>query len=184
MKIHENILGGFTENSARLVVDRRRKLVQNYESRDIFTSPNITNHNITTRIDINMETIKNVANVAIEAVKSASGQEIQNMNSPSYPRDDQETKLDPAPLYDGPFYKGSGKLKGKKAIITGGDSGIGRAVSVFFAREGCDVSIVYFHSMEDAEETVRLVQKEGAKGVTFQGEMTSSSFHYRHFRCT
>jgi len=118
-----------------------------------------------------METIKNVANVAIEAVKSASGQEIQNMNSPSYPRDDQETKLDPAPLYDGPFYKGSGKLKGKKAIITGGDSGIGRAVSVFFAREGCDVSIVYFHSMEDAEETVRLVQKEGARGVTFQGDV-------------
>jgi len=118
-----------------------------------------------------MDAIKNAANYVSESVTGTSAKKIENMADPSYPKDDQETKLSPAPLYDGPFYKGSGKLRGKKALITGGDSGIGRAVSIFFAREGADVSIVYLHSVEDAEETVRLIEKEGTKGLCIQGDV-------------
>jgi len=125
-----------------------------------------------------MDTLKNAANVVTETIKSATGNashEYENMNDPNYPKGDQETKMSPPPLYEGEFYKGSGKLRGKKAIITGGDSGIGRAVAVFFAREGCDVSIVYLHSVDDAAETVRLIQKEGAKGVHIQGDVGRKS---------
>ncbi|PRP80843.1 short-chain dehydrogenase/reductase SDR [Planoprotostelium fungivorum] len=94
------------------------------------------------------------------------------MSNDNFPtQDDQETKMNPPPLYDGPFYKGSGKLKGKKALITGGDSGIGRSISVFFAREGADVSIVYLHSKGDAEDTVKLVEKEGTRAISIQADV-------------
>src|SRR4051812_19853482 len=70
-----------------------------------------------------------------------------------------EADLELAPMCDAPFYKGSEKLKNKAAIITGGDSGIGRSVAILFAREGADIAIVYLNEHEDAEETKRLVEK-------------------------
>jgi hypothetical protein len=71
----------------------------------------------------------------------------------------EEKNIRPAPMYDAPGYKGSEKLKDKVAIITGGDSGIGRAVAVLYAREGADIAIVYLEEHADAEETKKAVEK-------------------------
>ena len=73
-------------------------------------------------------------------------------------------------------YRGSGKLKGMVALITGGDSGIGRAVAVLFAREGADVAIVYLSSHEDAEETKRYVEKEGRDCLLIAGDVKDPKF--------
>ena len=75
-----------------------------------------------------------------------------------------ESQMNPRPDYGKDSYRGSGRLEGKKAIITGGDSGIGRAVAVAFAREGADVLISYLEVEEpDAQETVRVVEESGKK---------------------
>jgi len=73
-------------------------------------------------------------------------------------------------------YRGSGKLNGKTALITGGDSGIGRSVALHFAREGADVIINYRKSDDDAEETKRLVEKEGKKCLVFKGDASNETF--------
>ncbi|MGI2327955.1 SDR family oxidoreductase [Planococcus sp. YIM B11945] len=74
-----------------------------------------------------------------------------------------ESEMDPEPIYDDKDYKGSGKLEGKVALITGGDSGIGRAVAVAFAKEGANVAIAYLDEHEDADETARVIESYGAK---------------------
>lgn len=78
-------------------------------------------------------------------------------------------------------YKGSDKLKGKKALITGGDSGIGQAVAVHFAREGADVAIVYHTHDKDANETKQLVEKEGSTCTLIKGDITKAVFRKKCF---
>lgn len=81
-----------------------------------------------------------------------------------------------APMWEAPHYKGSAKLEGMTAIVTGGDSGIGRAVAVLFAREGADVAIVYLDEHEDAAATVRAIEAEGRRGVAISGDVTDFAF--------
>lgn len=87
-----------------------------------------------------------------------------------------ESKMQPEPEYINKNYQGSGKLKGKVALITGGDSGIGRAVSVHFAREGADIAIVYLEEHGDAKETKRLVEQAGQKCLLMNGDIGNQSF--------
>lgn len=88
----------------------------------------------------------------------------------------RESKLRPRPQYEAPDYKGSDKLLDRVAIITGGDSGIGRAVAVLFAREGADVCVVYLEEDKDAQETARAVEKEGRRCLLIAGDVGDSAF--------
>lgn len=82
-----------------------------------------------------------------------------------------ESVMNPRPIYDNPNYKGSGKLLSKVALITGGDSGIGRAVALAYAKEGADISIVYLDEHEDAKETQKLIQEKGRKCILIPGDI-------------
>lgn len=87
-----------------------------------------------------------------------------------------ESEMRPQPRADDPGHRGSGKLRDRVALITGGDSGIGRAVAIAFAREGADVAIVYLNEHQDAEETQRLVQDEGRRCLTIAGDIGDEAF--------
>ncbi len=87
-----------------------------------------------------------------------------------------EAELSPSPRFDAPDYRGSGKLEGRVALITGGDSGIGRAVAVLFAREGADVAIAYLCEDADADATASSVEREGRRCLRLRGDVTEMSF--------
>lgn len=88
----------------------------------------------------------------------------------------KESEMTPKPKSDNPEYQGSGKLKDKVALITGGDSGIGRAVAIAYAKEGADVAIVYLNEHDDAKETKNLVEKYGRRAVAIAGDIGDESF--------
>ena len=86
-----------------------------------------------------------------------------------------ETQLEPKPDWE-PRFKGSDRLKGKVALITGADSGIGRAVAALFAREGADVAILYLCEHDDAAKTKQIVEKEGRRAITIAGDIGDKAF--------
>ncbi|AVZ29983.1 SDR family oxidoreductase [Nodularia spumigena] len=88
----------------------------------------------------------------------------------------KESEMKPKPKADDPQYQGSGKLNNKVALITGGDSGIGRAVAIAFAKEGADVAIVYLMEHDDAKETKHLVENLGRRVVAIAGDITDETF--------
>ena len=93
------------------------------------------------------------------------------------PKPGIEAELDPRPNYLAPLYKGAEKLKDKVALITGGDSGIGRAVAVLFAREGADVAFTFLkEEQRDADETKRAVEAEGQRAIAIEGDLTDPEF--------
>lgn len=87
-----------------------------------------------------------------------------------------EAKMTPKPEAESPAYKACGKLEGKAALITGGDSGIGRAVAIAYAKEGADVAIVYLNEHEDAEETRAQVEQEGCRCLLIAGDAGDERF--------
>src|SRR2546430_11984282 len=86
-----------------------------------------------------------------------------------------ESKLEPKPDW-APRYRGSDRLKDKVALITGGDSGIGRAVAALFAREGADIAIVYLCEHDDAAKTKEIVEQEGRRAITLAGDIGDKQF--------
>ncbi|CAH0348293.1 SDR family oxidoreductase [Aquabacterium sp. CECT 9606] len=111
-----------------------------------------------------------------------AGDRLQPETMPAQHLEDQpglEAQLQLKPQFLAPGYEGSNKLAGKTALITGGDSGIGRAVAVLFAREGASVAIIYLNEHEDAKETARLIEREGQPSLLIAGDVKDPDFCVR-----
>lgn len=122
----------------------------------------------------------------MENNQNLSDNPMEKHPNPPFPKQDQptpgtESKLEPKADHGEESYRGSGKLEGKRAVITGGDSGIGRAVAIAFAREGADVLISYLDTMEDedASVTAELVREAGQKAVLVKGDIQQEA-HCQH----
>src|SRR5215204_4858324 len=93
-----------------------------------------------------------------------------------------ESQMTPQPRAEDRQYRGSGKLQGKVALITGGDSGIGRAVAIVFAKEGADVAIAYLNEHDDAQETKRQVEQEKRRCILIAGDAGDERFCFQAVR--
>jgi NAD(P)-dependent dehydrogenase (short-subunit alcohol dehydrogenase family) len=111
-----------------------------------------------------------------EPVQTGINEPAPPMRSPHLAKPGLEAQMDLKPKFMAEHYKGSGKLQGMTAIVTGGDSGIGRAVAVLFAREGADVAILYLNEHEDADETRRCIEAEGQRCLTVPGDVKDMAF--------
>jgi len=111
-----------------------------------------------------------------EAVQTGIQQPAPPMPEQHLAKPGIEARMEMKPKFMAEQYKGSGKLEGMSAIVTGADSGIGRAVAVLFAREGADVAVMYLNEHEDAEETRRCVEAEGRRCVTIAGDVKDAAF--------
>ena len=127
---------------------------------------------------------------ASRAAKRGGSRDQSRKPKPPFPPQHQpkpglEAELEPRPRYEAPNYRGSGKLKDRVALITGGDSGIGRAVAVLYAREGADVAIVYLpEEQRDADETRAAVEAEGRNCLLVPGDVRDAQFCERAVRET
>jgi NAD(P)-dependent dehydrogenase (short-subunit alcohol dehydrogenase family) len=129
--------------------------------------------------------IQKDADRADKAAGKAEKSETMQAGARAYPRSfakqhlekpGLESELVPHPMYDAAHYRGSDKLRDMVALITGGDSGIGRAVAVLYAREGADVAITYLNEHADAEETKRAVEAEGRRCIVMAGDVADYRF--------